>query len=167
MTNANSVCDDLILMTQDYWTWVGGSNFCWKWLPWWHVKIRWWVLQIRRNWRLRNIDLFPYLFSSLAFFFLKRKKKFAKTKKKKCYSPKTGISVKCVPLLSQQTHKENKTFFVRLGIENKEKKKTLQYPKNKVDTESQKSWEKIVVSRECHFWAHKMMPLEFSQLHLA
>ena len=59
MTNANFVCNDLILMTQDYWTWVGGSNFCWKWLPWWHVKIRWWVLQIRRNWWLRNIDLLP------------------------------------------------------------------------------------------------------------
>ena len=49
----------LILMTQDYWTWVGGSNFCWKWLPWWHVKIRWWVLRIRRKWWLANIDVFP------------------------------------------------------------------------------------------------------------
>ena len=58
----------LILMTQDYWTWVGGSNFCWKWLPWWHVKIRWWVLRIRRKWWLANIDVFPYTFSHWAYF---------------------------------------------------------------------------------------------------
>ena len=58
----------LILMTQDYWTWVGGSNFCWKWLPWWHVKIRWWVLQICRNWWLRNIDVFPYANKKISLF---------------------------------------------------------------------------------------------------
>ena len=53
------------------------------------------------------------LFSSLAFFFLKRKKKryIAKTKKKTLYL-----------VNSTNPWRKKKTFFVRLGIEDKEKK---------------------------------------------
>ena len=47
----------------DYSRWLNVGRW-WKFwskcLQWWHVKIRWWVLEILRNWWLRNIDLFPH-----------------------------------------------------------------------------------------------------------
>ena len=59
MTNANSVCgdpdfDDSRLLNVGRW-----FKLLLEMITWWHVKIRWWVLQIRRNWWLRNIDVFP------------------------------------------------------------------------------------------------------------
>ena len=59
------------------------------------------------------------------FFFLKRKKKGIsdrKNEEKQRYTQKTCLVVEHVPLFIQQTHEEKKTFFLRLGIENKEKK---------------------------------------------
>jgi hypothetical protein len=67
------------------------------------------------------------LFSSLAFFFFfeeEKKKLYRKIKEKKTLYryPKNCLLVRCVSLLIQQTHKQKKPFFLRLGIENKEKK---------------------------------------------
>ena len=63
------------------------------------------------------------LFSSLAFFFWREKKKvYRKNEEKQRYTQKTCLVVEHVPLFIQQTHEEKKTFFLRLGIENKEKK---------------------------------------------
>jgi hypothetical protein len=64
-------------------------------------------------------------------------------------------------LLIKQTQKEKKTFFVRLGIENKEKK-TLQYPKNKADTDAQKSWKKHTrLLFPCFFLAKQLLQKAF------
>ena len=65
-----------------------------------------------------------YLFSSISLFFFWREKKkvYRKNEEKQRYTQKTCLVVEHVPLFIQQTHEEKKTFFLRLGIENKEKK---------------------------------------------
>ena len=84
MTKANSVCDESDF---DYTRWLNVGRWfkvLLKRLQWWHVKIRWWVIQILRNWWLRNIDLFPYRFNlkflnfSNFFYFLILKATFWK-----------------------------------------------------------------------------------------
>ena len=65
------------------------------------------------------------LFSLLAFFFFEektKKKGISQKRRKKRYTQKTCLLGECVSLLIKQTHEEKKTFFVRFGIENKEKK---------------------------------------------
>ena len=60
--NTNFGEESLTMIHLDCSRWLNVGRW-WKFwskcLQWWHVKIRWWVLQILRNWWSRNIDLFP------------------------------------------------------------------------------------------------------------
>ena len=60
--NNKFVEESLTMIYLGYSRWLNVGRW-WKFwskcLQWWHVKIRWWVLEILRNWWLRNIDLFP------------------------------------------------------------------------------------------------------------
>ena len=61
--NNKFVEESLTMIYLDYSRWLNVGRWWEFWskcLQWWHVKIRWWVLEILRNWCLRNIDLFPY-----------------------------------------------------------------------------------------------------------
>ena len=56
--------ESLTMIYFDYSRWLNVGRWfkvLLKCRQWWHVKIRWWVIQILRNWWYRNIDLFPKL----------------------------------------------------------------------------------------------------------
>ena len=66
--NTNFVEESLTMIYLDYSRWLNVGRWWEFWskcLQWWHVKIRWWVLEILRSWWLRNIDLFPWAFYNL------------------------------------------------------------------------------------------------------
>ena len=75
--NANSVCgdpdfDDSRLLNVGRW-----FKLLLEMITWWHVKIGWWVLRIRWNWGLANIDVFPYAFHFKEVLILSKINSFA------------------------------------------------------------------------------------------